>query len=101
MPGPRRATRRRPAHLREDAHLFQPPRALLRGNRRERRAPRQLPPSLHPPGHDQRRGQPRPATLTRVASPMKPRPPQTADVSTATPSIITTVVAYRALILGL
>ena len=44
----------------ESAHLRQPPRALLRPDRPQRRAARQLPPSVHPPRPDQRCDHPRP-----------------------------------------
>ena len=56
----RRAAGRGAAGLREDAHLRQPPRALLGGDRPDRRGARQLPPGVHPPGADQRRLQPGP-----------------------------------------
>ena len=59
---PRREARRGAAGLREDAQLREPRRALLRGDRPDRRTARQLPPSLHAPGADQRRLQPRPPT---------------------------------------
>ena len=73
-PAPRRAVR-----VREDADLRQPRRALLRGDRRHRRAARQLPPGLHPPLADQRgaRAQPSPRRGGRVrrwrASPARSR----------------------------
>ena len=56
---------RRPAHLREDAHLRQPRRPLLRGDRCHRRTARQLPPSVHASVADQRRDQPRLPTRPR------------------------------------
>jgi hypothetical protein len=65
---PRRATRRGAAGLREDARLRQPRRPVLGGDRAHRRAARQLPPSLHPPGPDQRRLQPRPPTRMRATT---------------------------------
>ena len=52
---------RGPARLREDAHLRQPPRPLLRGDRAVRRAARQLPAGVHPPRADLGCGQPRSA----------------------------------------
>ena len=51
----RRAAGRGAARVREDAHLRQPPRAVLRGDRPDRRAARQLPAGVHAPGADQRR----------------------------------------------
>src|SRR6516162_10874894 len=51
---------RGPAAVRADAGLRQPRRAVRRADRTERRGPGQLPASLHPPGADQRRLQPRP-----------------------------------------
>ena len=62
---PRRARRRGPARVREDAHLREPRRAVLRGDRPDGRAARQLPPGVHAPGADQRRVQPRPRTRIR------------------------------------
>ena len=56
----RRAPGRGAAGVREDAHLRQPPRALLGGDRPDRRGARQLPAGVHPPRADQRRLQPRP-----------------------------------------
>ena len=64
-PGP--GGRRGAAGLREDAHLRQPPRPVLGGDRPDRRAARQLPPGLHAPGADQRRLQPGPPA--RVSPP--------------------------------
>ena len=58
-------TRRRPADVREDAHLRQPPRAVLRGDQQHRRAAWQLPAGVQPPGADQRRHQPRPRARPR------------------------------------
>ena len=57
--GPLRPARRRPAHLREDADLQQPPRAVLRGDRPDRRADRQLPAGLQPSLAHQRGDEPR------------------------------------------
>ena len=48
------------ARLREDAHVRQPPRALRRGDRADRRAARQFPAGVHAPLADQRRVQPGP-----------------------------------------
>ena len=48
-PGPLGPARRGPADLREDAHVRQPRRAVLRGDRAHRRADRQLPAGVHPP----------------------------------------------------
>ena len=56
---PRRPAGRRPDRLREDADLRQPRRAVLRGDRPDRGADRQLPAGVHPPGADRRRGHPR------------------------------------------
>ena len=56
----RRPRRRGAARLREDAHLRQPPRALLRGDRADGRAAGQLPAGLHAPRADQRGIQSRP-----------------------------------------
>ena len=53
------SARRRAADVREDADLRQPPGALLRGDRPDRRAARELPPGVQPPRAHQRRGQPR------------------------------------------
>ena len=52
-------------HLREDAHLRQPPRPVLRGDRAHRRADRQLPAGVHPPRPHQRRHHPRPRARPR------------------------------------
>ena len=54
-----RAARRGAAGVREDAHLRQPPRPVLRGDQQHRRAARQLPAGVQPPVADQRRDQPR------------------------------------------
>src|SRR5262249_25464201 len=51
---------RRAAHLRADARLREPPRPVLGGDGPHGRAPRQLPPGLHPPRPHQRRHQPGP-----------------------------------------
>ena len=51
----RRPARRGAARLREDAHVREPPRPLLRGDRPDRRAARQLPAGVHAPRADQRR----------------------------------------------
>ena len=58
--GARRPARSRAHRLREDADVRQPPGPLLRGDRPARRAARQLPAGVHPPGADQRRDEPRP-----------------------------------------
>ncbi len=52
-PGPIRPGAGRADRLREDAHLRQSPRAVLRGDRPHRRAVGQLPPGLQPPRADQ------------------------------------------------
>src|SRR5215212_1302655 len=52
--------RRSSAHLRADALLRQPPGALRRGDRSQRRGFRQLPAGLHAPDPHKRRLQPRP-----------------------------------------
>jgi Glucoamylase and related glycosyl hydrolases len=57
---PLRPPRRSQAHLREDAHLRQPRRPVLRRDRDHRRATWQLPAGIHPPVLDQRRDQPQP-----------------------------------------
>ena len=56
---PLRAARRGAAHVREDVHLRQPPRPVLRGDRPDGRAARQLPAGVQPPGADQRGDEPR------------------------------------------
>ena len=56
------------AGVREDAHLRQPSRALLRGDRPDRRAARQLPAGLHAPRADQRRVQPQPRAGLRFVT---------------------------------
>ena len=61
--------------LREDARLREPPRPLRRGARPPRRAPRQLPAGVHPPGADQRRLRSRPAPLGRGSPGMSRWPP--------------------------
>jgi nucleotide-binding universal stress UspA family protein len=53
--------------LREDAHVREPPRALLRGGRAQRRAPRELPAGVHTPRADQRRDQARRGALEEAA----------------------------------
>ena len=58
--------RRRPADVHEDADLRQPPRPLLRGDRRRRPAGRQLPAGVHPPRADRRRRPPRPTARSRA-----------------------------------
>ena len=65
---PGRAARRGAAGLREDAHLREPRRAVLGGDRADGRAARQLPPGLHAPGADQRRLQPRPRSSDEAAA---------------------------------
>ena len=65
-PGALRAPRRGPAHVREDADLRQPPRAVRRGDRAHGRAARQLPAGLQPPLADQRRREPRLSARSRV-----------------------------------
>ena len=71
------APRRGPAALRADARLRQPPRAVRRADRPERRGAGQLPAGVHAPGADQRRLQPRPG-----AGRGRPRPDGRAIVST-------------------
>ena len=61
-PGP---AGRRPAALRANARLRQPPRPVRRADRQQRRGPGQLPAGVHPPGLDQRRLQPRPGARGR------------------------------------
>ena len=80
-PGPRRPPRRGPAHLREDAHLRQPRRPLLRGDRPDRRAARQLPAGVHPPRADRRRDDPRRGPRPRGV----PVPPRSGPVPTPRP----------------
>ncbi len=69
-PGARRAPGRGAPRVREDAHLRQPRRALQRGDRRDRRAARQLPAGVHASRADQRGREPRPPArrLTPAAS---------------------------------
>ena len=64
--GPLRPDGRGLAGVPEDAHLRQPPRAVLRGDRADRRAAGQLPPGVQPPVADQRGHQP--------GLPARPRP---------------------------
>ena len=56
----RAGARRRGADLQQDADLRQPPGSVLRGNRIDWRATRQLPTGVHPPVTDQRRHHPQP-----------------------------------------
>src|SRR5262249_29879154 len=65
-----RAARRGAAGLREDAHLRQPHRAVLRRDRANRRAARQLPPGPHPPGVNRRRLQPGPPARVSAGEPV-------------------------------
>src|SRR5262249_53325516 len=62
--------------LREDAHVREPRRSVLGGDRADRRTTRQLPAGLHPPGTDQRGLQPRPRTRVSFMAFASP-PPQT------------------------
>ena len=78
---------RRPAALRADARLRQPPRPVRRADRRQRRGPGQLPAGVHPPGADQRRLQPRPGPrrlegmmYSAAAAPGRLAPASTPDV---------------------
>src|SRR5262249_50948407 len=64
-PGPRRPAHRGGADLPEDAHLRQPPRPVLRGDRTHRRATRQLPAGVQPPVPHQRGDQSRLPTRPR------------------------------------
>ena len=57
---PGRAGEGSPDHLREDAHLLQPPGPVRRADRRLGRGAGQLPAGLYPPGPDQRGGEPGP-----------------------------------------
>ena len=63
----RGARRRGAARVREDAHVREPPRPLLGGDRGDGRAARQLPAGVHAPGADQRRREPRPGARRREA----------------------------------
>ena len=71
VPHARGAAGRGAARVREDARLRQPPRPLLRGDRRERRRARQLPAGVHAPRADLRGLRPRPRArlepVSRVA----------------------------------
>jgi glycosyl hydrolase family 15 len=69
---PGRAARRGAAGLREDAHLREPRRAVLGGDRADGRAARQLPPGLDAPGADQRRLQPGPPARVSVGGQVVP-----------------------------